>query len=68
MQRTFEGPDGTDSLAELKKNFPGGFDKDPYVHAYLAGQYSVIQFIENCIHADTEKARKVLQDAQSKEG
>ena len=61
FQRTFTGPDGEKVLTELKKNFPGGFDKDPYIHAYIAGQNSVLVFIENCIKADTEKAIAVLK-------
>lgn len=64
FQRVFTGPDGDKVTAELKKNFTGAFHPDPYIHAYNAGQRSVLVFIENCIHADINEARKRLEKGQ----
>lgn len=67
FQRVFRGKDGEFVQTELKKQLKG-FDPDPYIHAYNAGQQSVITFIENTIEADVEKAREVLKEsAESKE-
>jgi len=57
----FGGADGTLVLEELKKNFSQGFSPDPYIHAYNAGQCSVIKFIEKCMSEDIEEARKKLE-------
>lgn len=67
FQRVFSGPDGDKVREELGKNFTGQFNPDPYIHAYNAGQRSVLTFIDNCIHADVEKAKKQLEKGQNNE-
>lgn len=61
FQRCFTGPDADKVMEELKKNFTGAFNPDPYIHAYNAGQKSVLTFIENCLNADTKKAIDLLK-------
>jgi len=65
FQRVLRGVDGELVQSELKKQL-GGFDPDPYIHAFNAGKQFMWQFIQNALDADVEKAREVL-DAQTEE-
>ena len=64
FQRAFSGPDGEFALKELdaETNYRGGtFDPDPYLHAYRAGQRSIMVFIHNVIEQDIEENKKILE-------
>ncbi len=64
FQRAFSGAEGELILKEIDM-FCGykndGFTKDPYEHAYSAGQRSVAVFIHNILEADTKKAEEALK-------
>lgn len=66
FQRVFQGKDGDLVQTELKKQL-GGFDPDPYVHAFNAGKRFIWDFIQNALKEDVEKAREVLDARPKKE-
>ncbi len=68
FQRVFRGKDGEFVLNEIDKdsNFAGStFDSDPYIHAYKAGQRSMVVFIHTIIDQDIELAKKQLQEKEN---
>jgi hypothetical protein len=60
FQRTFGCSDGKKVLDELKQLSMGGFNADPYIHAYNAGKMFIYQFIVDCIENKYYERAKAL--------
>ena len=65
-QRVFNCPDGEIVMTFLKGQL-GGFDADPYKHAFNAGKKRIIEIIEQMLDdAEYKKHLEVLQNANDK--
>jgi len=65
FQRFFSGGDSDfvlsclETVASIGSTTPGGFNPDPYWHAYVQGKYEMLRFIESM--KDEKKAKKQLE-------
>ena len=67
-QRVFNCPDGNIVMTFLKGQI-GGFDPDPYKHAFNAGKKRIIEIIEQMMdETEYKKHLEVLKNASDKKG